>query len=74
MKRLIVSIVALATLASASAESWVPREGEIKFKVLQSTKHKTIHEVRNTPFTHHYYSHFNPIDLDTAKPSRIGAR
>ena len=69
MKRLIVSIVALAALASASAESWVPREGEIKFKVLQSTKHKAIHEVRNTPFTHHYYSHFKPIDLDSAKPS-----
>ena len=69
MKKLILSFVALATLVSASAGSWVPREGEVQFKVLQSTKHKPIHEVRNTPFTHHYYSHFKPIDLDSAKPS-----
>ena len=49
--------------------TYVPREGEIKFKILQSTKDKTIHEVRSTPFTHHYYSLHKPIDLDVAKPS-----
>lgn len=59
----------LAVYLSAVAGSYVPREGEIKFKMLQSTKHKPLHEVRNTPFSHHYYSLHKPIDLDTAKPS-----
>lgn len=57
------------TNGTPTTGSYVPREGEIKFKMLQSTKDKAIHEVLNTPFTKHYYSHFKPIDLDAAKPS-----
>ena len=69
MKKTLLSLLLLVGIASASAESYVPREGEIKFKMLQSTKHKAIHEVRNTPFTKHYYAMHKPIDLDAAKPS-----
>lgn len=71
MKRFITTLTILALCFTAMAESYVPREGEIKVKVLQSTKHQPIHEVRNTPFTHHYYALHKPIDLDAAakKPS-----
>ena len=66
MKKLVSTLAMVALCFSAAAESYVPREGEIKVKVLQSTKHKPIHEVRNTPFTHHYYAMHKPIDLDAA--------
>ena len=69
MKKLVTTLTMLALCLSAMAESYVPREGEIKVKVLQSTKHKPIHEVRNTPFSHHRYPYYQSIDLDTAKPS-----
>ena len=69
MKRLLFVFAVLAGMATASAESYVPREGEIKFKMLQTTKDKAMHEVRNSPFTKHFYSMHKPIDLDAAKPS-----
>ena len=69
MKKLVLLLTMFVAALSATADSYVPREGEIKFKMLQSTKHKAIHEVRNTPFSHHYYSLHKPIDLDAAKPS-----
>lgn len=69
MKKLLFTLTLLAVALTASAESYVPREGEIKVKVMQATKHKPIHEVRNTPFTHHYYALHKPIDLDAATPS-----
>ena len=69
MKKTLLTLLASVIAISAMAGSYVPREGEIKFKMLRSTKDKTIHEVQNTPFTHHYYSMHKPIDLDAAKPS-----
>ena len=51
------------------AQTYVPRDGEIRFKVLQATKDRTIHQVRSVPFTPHHYALFRPIDLDAAKPS-----
>ena len=69
MKKALLTLLTSVIAISAIAGSYVPREGEIKFKMLRSTKDKTIHEVQNTPFTHHYYSMHKPIDLDAAKPS-----
>ena len=69
MKRVLLTFALLASVASVSAESYVPHEGEVKFTMLQSTKDRAIHKVLNTPFTHHKYTYFKPIDLDAAKPS-----
>ena len=76
MKKIFIALaLLLATTNSSVAQgigrsgSYLPREGEIEFTILQSTKDRTIHKVLNTPFTHHKYSRFKPIDIDTAKPS-----
>ncbi|MBE6210215.1 MAG: hypothetical protein E7130_01050 [Rikenellaceae bacterium] len=69
MKRFFMMSVAVMIAAVATAGSYVPKEGEVRFKVLQTTKDKPLHEVLNTPFSHHYYSLHKPIDLDAAKPS-----
>lgn len=69
MKRIFALTLMCIITTTAIAGSYVKREGEVKFKVYQSTKHHPIHEVRNTPFSKHYYSLFSPIDLDAAKPS-----
>ena len=80
MKRVIIAIAVFATALLAGVNyadaqgvsksgSYVPREGEVKFTMLQSTKDRAIHKVLNSPFTRHKYSHFKPIDLDAAKPS-----
>ena len=68
MKRLILALLSFATTATALAQSYVPREGEVKFTMLQSTEDQAIHEVRSTPFTKHAYSYYETIDLDAAKP------
>ena len=68
MKKLTLLILSIVSILSAAAESYVPRRGEVKFKMLQTTNSKAIHEVRNTPFTKHYYSLYETIDLDAAKP------
>ncbi len=68
MKRVIAMFILVAVVASAFAESYVPREGEVKFKMLQTTEEKGIHEVRSTPFTKHAYTYYETIDLDAAKP------
>ena len=69
MKKTLLTIFSIAVTISAMAGSYVPREGEVKFTMYQSTKNEKMHEVRNTPFTQHYYSLFSPIDLDAAQPS-----
>jgi glucosylceramidase len=68
MKKTLLLLLSIVGIASATAESYVPREGEVKFKMLQTTNSKAIHEVRNTPFTKHSYSLYETIDLDAAKP------
>ena len=68
MKNLFLALLAIAGVTSASAQSYVPREGEVKFKMLQTTESQEIHEIRSTPFTKHYYSLYETIDLDAAKP------
>ena len=69
MKKILLTVLSFAFAVSAMAGSYVPREGEVQFTMYQSTKNKAMHEVRNTPFSHHYYSLHKPIDLDAAKPS-----
>ena len=69
MKKTLLTFLSFAFAVSALADSYVPHEGEIKFTMLQATKDRAIHEVLNTPFTHHKYTYFKPIDLDAAKPS-----
>ena len=68
MKKLILTFLAIAGVASALAQSYVAREGEVKFKMLQTTASQDIHEMRSTPFTKHAYSYYETIDLDAAKP------
>ena len=69
MKLRILTLLLLTGVFSASAESYVPRDSEVKFRMLQTTKSTDIHEVRSTPFTHHAYTNCPTIDLDAAKPS-----
>ena len=68
MKRLILALLSFATTATALAQSYVPRDGEVKFTMLQTTESQAIHQVCSTPFTKHYYSLYETIDLDAAKP------
>lgn len=68
MKRILTVLISVAAMISVSAQSYVPREGEVKFKMLQTTEDKEICEVRSTPFTKHAYTYYETIDLDAAKP------
>lgn len=67
----LLTAIALATTPAlvAQGRTYVPREGEIQFKVLQTTKDKPLHEITTNPFTVHRYSLLRTIDLDTARPS-----
>ncbi|MCQ2135331.1 MAG: hypothetical protein MJY67_00295 [Bacteroidales bacterium] len=69
MKKIVVVLALAALVFQAGAQTYVPKEGEISFKVLQTTKDHSIRQVRTTPFTAHGYSSMTPIDLDQAKPS-----
>ncbi len=65
-----VIIAALVVVGmSVDARTYVPREGEIRFKVLQTTKNRPLHEITTSSFTQHGYSLLHSIDLDAAKPS-----
>lgn len=68
MKRLIPTILSIMATTMVSAQSYVPREGEVKYTMLQTTESQEIHNVRTTPFTKHAYTYYETIDLDAAKP------
>lgn len=59
----------LLCCAFSYAESFVPRDGEIRFKVYQTTPDRPLHEVLSTPFTCHGYSMIDTLNLDEAKVS-----
>lgn len=69
LKYALLSAAVVAACGAAQARPYVPKEGEIQFKVLQTTKDKPLHEIMTTPFTRHGYSLLRSIDLDTAQPS-----
>ena len=54
---------------SAFAQVYVPQENGIRFKVLQTTADKPLHQIRTSSFTPHPYAAMKFIDLDAAKPS-----
>ncbi|MDF9832697.1 glucosylceramidase [Ereboglobus sp. PH5-5] len=59
----------IGSVLSAFAGSYVPKDNEIQFRILQTTKDKALREVASTPFTRHEYSLLKSIDLDAARPS-----
>ena len=65
----LIFVCLLLLCATAHAQVYVPKEGEIQFKVLQTTKDKPLQQIRTSSFTHHPYSAMKSIDLDTAEPS-----
>lgn len=67
--RFLSIVIALLICTFVSAQVYVPKEGEIQFKVLQTTKDKPLHQIRTSSFTHHPFSAMKSIDLDAAKPS-----
>ena len=67
--KLINITLAVLMCVTASAQVYVPKEGEIQFKVLQTTKDKPLHQIRTSSFTQHPFSAMKSIDLDSAKPS-----
>lgn len=67
-KTLIITALALFSL-QAAAGSYVPREGEVKFTILQTSGKQPLHEVKSTPFTIHPYPMLRAIDLDAEHPS-----
>ena len=60
--------IALLLAIQSTAQSYVPRDGQIRHQVLQATKDRPIHAIKTVPFTPHHYALFQSIDLDTAKP------
>ena len=65
---LLLITVCLAGTASAQGV-YVPLDGQIPVKVLQTTDNKPIHEIYTTPFTIHGYSSIGSMDLDEIKGS-----
>lgn len=59
----------LCNAMALSAESYVPREGQIPVSVYQTTKDRPFHEIKTTPFTKHSYQALVPFDLDAAVPA-----
>ena len=55
MRYLSIIVLALMPLLS-TAQVYVPKDGEIEFKVLQTTKDKPLHQIRTSSFTIHPFS------------------
>lgn len=73
MKQSVIPIAVLlviVTLISCNNPSsggvYVPKDGDIRFTMLQSTAMASIHAVKSTPFTSHAYSEIAYLDLDSA--------
>ena len=71
MKRILSLIALMLTLNFVSAYSQVyfPKDGEIHFKVLQTTVDKELHQIRTSSFTRHPAVALKSIDLDAAEVS-----
>lgn len=72
MKKILMLTLALAALSCArqgSGGTYVPKDGEIRFTVLQTTQDKPLHPVKSTPFTRHSYSEIAYLDLDAEVPA-----
>lgn len=69
MKKTITTVLAALLCVPIFAESFVPGEGTVRFRVYQSTVDRDMKEVRTTPFSPHFTSYMKYIDLDSAKPS-----
>ena len=67
--KLLHLILSLTVCASAMAQVYVPQEDGIRFKVLQTTKDKPLHQIRTSSFTQHPFTTMKSIDLDAATPS-----
>lgn len=69
MKKISILVLLFIIADLASAQVYVPCEGQIPLKVLQSSEGKPLHEIRTTPFTVHGYSSIGSLDLDAVKGS-----
>lgn len=69
MKKFAVIILAISQTLALSATSYVPKEGEIRTTVYQTTEDRPLREILTTPFTKQYYAHkaIETIDLDDAR-------
>lgn len=67
--KLISFLTAFIPVAAFAQSVYVPRDGQIPIRVLQSSEGKPLHEIRTTPFTIHGYSSIGSLDLDAVKGS-----
>lgn len=68
---LYILAIALLSAIQSTAQSYVPRDGQIRHQVLQATKDRPIHAINTVPFTPHHYALFRSINLDTAQPMHV---
>ena len=62
---ILAPLVLVSCADSPSTDSvYVPKDGGISLKVLQTTAGKPLHQVKSTPFTAHGYSEIGYLDLD----------
>ncbi len=69
IKTLAIAAIMLNSISFLCAKPYVPKQGQLQFKVLQTTANKPLREIQTTPFTQHGYSLLKSIDLDAATPS-----
>ena len=69
VKKLILSLTVCLAVTAMAQGVYVPQDGQIPVKVLQTTDTKPIHEIYTTPFTIHGYSSIGSLDLDDIKGS-----
>ena len=69
VKKLILSLTVCLAVTAKAQGVYVPHDGQIPVKVLQTTDVKPIHEIYTTPFTIHGYSSIGSLDLDDIKGS-----
>lgn len=69
MKKIILSLAALALGLGAWAQPYVKGEGDVTFRAFQSTSAYSVKQVGGTPFSKHYTSALPCVDLDEAAVS-----
>lgn len=57
---------AVSCIPKKEGSVYVPKEGDIKFTVLQTTQDHKLHPVKSTPFSKEGYTEIGYLDLDSA--------
>ena len=57
---------AVSCIPKKEGSVYVPKDGDIKFTVLQTTQDHKLHPVKSTPFSKEGYTEIGYLDLDSA--------